>query len=150
MTSSEVDENGKPITASIEITAEDSLKDVAAKINSQSKTTFVAASIVDNRLILTNTKMGDKNFDRRQCRRRVRDRFNCDNDAGQPAIFELDGMKITRDSNSVTDVIDGVTLTLAKKSEEHVTLSLANDTSKVVDAVQGLVDQYNKLDEFYR
>lgn len=60
LTSSEVDENGKPITASIEITAEDSLKDVAAKINSQSKTTFVAASIVDNRLILTNTKMGDK------------------------------------------------------------------------------------------
>ena len=30
---------------------------------------------------------------------------------GQSAIFELDGMKITRDSNSVTDVIDGVTLT---------------------------------------
>lgn len=67
---------------------------------------------------------------------------------GQPAIFELDGMKITRDSNSVTDVIDGVTLTLAKKSEEHVTLSLANDTSKVVDAVQGLVDQYNSLMSF--
>lgn len=110
LTSSEVDENGKPITASIEITAEDSLKDVAAKINSQSKTTFVAASIVDNRLILTNTKMGDKiSFDRRQCRRRVRDRFNCDNDARPTGYFELDGMKITRDSNSVTDVIDGVT-----------------------------------------
>ena len=111
LTSSEVDENGKPITASIEITAEDNLKDVAAaeglEIGSTATTT-----------------------------------------QGQPAIFELDGMKITRDSNSVTDVIDGVTLTLAKKNEEHVTLSLANDTSKVVDAVQGLVDQYNSLMSF--
>ena len=149
LTSSEVDENGKPITASIEITAEDSLKDVAAKINSQSKTTFVAASIVDNRLILTNTKMGDKNF---LIDGNAAEGLGIGSTAtttqGQPAIFELDGMKITRDSNSVTDVIDGVTLTLAKKSEEHVTLSLANDTSKVVDAVQGLVDQYNSLMSF--
>ncbi len=29
-----------------------------------------------------------------------------------------------------------------------MTLSLANDTSKVVDAVQGLVDQYNSLMSF--
>ena len=116
LTSSEVDENGKPITASIEITAEDSLKDVAAKINSQSKTTFVAASIVDNRLILTNTKMGDKNF---LIDGNAAEGLGIGSTAtttqGQPAIFELDGMKITRDSNSVTDVIDGVTLTLAKK-----------------------------------
>jgi len=149
LTSSEVDEDGKPITASIEITAEDSLKDVAAKINSQSKSTFVAASIVDNRLILTNTKMGDKNF---LIDGNAAEGLGIGSTAtttqGQPAIFELDGMKITRDSNSVTDVIDGVTLTLAKKSEEHVTLSLANDTSKVVDAVQGLVDQYNSLMSF--
>jgi flagellar hook-associated protein 2 len=149
LTSAEVNDKGEAITATIEISSEQTLKDVAAKINEQTKTTSIAASIVDNRLILTNSKMGDKTF-------------LIDGDAveglgigatatttqGQPALFELDGLAISRDSNSVTDVIDGVTLTLAKKSDEHVTLSLTNDTSKIVDAVQGLVDQYNSLMSF--
>ena len=60
LTSSEVDKDGNPITVDIEITSEDSLKDIADKINKQSKNSSVSANIIDNQLVLTNTKMGTK------------------------------------------------------------------------------------------
>ena len=39
-------------------------------------------------------------------------------------------------------------LDASKVSDESVKLSLTNDTSKLADAVQGLVDQYNSLMSF--
>lgn len=149
LTSSEVDKDGNPITVDIEITSEDSLKDIADKINKQSKNSSVSANIIDNQLVLTNTKMGDKNF---TISGDVAESLGIGSTAkttqGQSAIFELDGMEITRDSNTVSDAIDGATLTLSKVSDESVKVSLTNDTSKLVDAVQGLVDQYNSLMSF--
>ena len=52
--------DGKPTTGgfNIKISKEDSLKDIVGKINEVSKNSGIEAKIVDNRIIMTDSKMG--------------------------------------------------------------------------------------------
>lgn len=62
------------------------------------------------------------------------------------AIFKVDGIDITKSSNTVTDVISGVTLNL--KSEAvgtPVTVSVTQDTEASKTAVKDFVAAYNEL-----
>jgi len=64
------------------------------------------------------------------------------------SIIKLDGINdITHPGNVVTDVIEGVTLTLKKKSETGVatTLTLAADKAGTESAVRKFVSSYNEL-----
>ena len=54
-----------------------------------------------------------------------------------------------RSSNSVQDLIPGVTLNLASEAPSTpVTISVTQDTAKIKDSVQKLVDQYNNAVDF--
>ena len=70
---------------------------------------------------------------------------------GKNAMLTINGTSITSTSNTVSsDVsrIAGVTLNLKKVSGEEdgtTKLTVDQDTSKLVDAVKGFVDEYNKL-----
>lgn len=61
------------------------------------------------------------------------------------AIFSLDGISITRSSNTVSDALNGVTLTLQKVSTSSTSLSVGRDTSSVLTNVQNFVKGYNDL-----
>ncbi|MDT8384228.1 MAG: flagellar filament capping protein FliD [Gammaproteobacteria bacterium] len=64
----------------------------------------------------------------------------------QDANFKVDGISITKSSNTVTDVIEGVTLELAGVTAgSTVTLSVSQDTGKAKEAVKAFVDAYNGL-----
>lgn len=65
--------------------------------------------------------------------------------AAQDANFKVNGVAITKTSNTVTDVIQGVTLNLSKVTTSPVTLTVAKDTSAVSTAVSNLVKAYNTL-----
>ncbi|MXR35425.1 flagellar filament capping protein FliD [Craterilacuibacter sinensis] len=67
--------------------------------------------------------------------------------AAKDAKFLLDGIEVIKQSNTVTDAIDGVTLTLKKlhKDEEPARLSVSKDTSGIKTSLEGLVEGYNKL-----
>lgn len=52
---------------------------------------------------------------------------------------------ITRNSNSIDDAIDGVTLNLAKVTASPVTLDINRDTQAVKDNVKTFVEAYNSL-----
>jgi len=52
---------------------------------------------------------------------------------------------ITRSSNTITDAIDGVSITLLETSASAVTLSVTHNSGAVSSAIQGLVDSYNTL-----
>lgn len=65
--------------------------------------------------------------------------------AAQNANFTANGIAITSVSNSVTNVIQGVTLTLNKTTTTPVTLTVARDTDAINKAVSGFVDAYNAL-----
>ena len=63
--------------------------------------------------------------------------------AAKDASLKIDGLAVTRDSNTVTGVINGVTLNLLDAGS--TTLNVSQDTSTIIDAVDGLVSAYNDV-----
>ena len=62
------------------------------------------------------------------------------------AQFKVDGLSVSKASNTVTDVIQGVTLNLLKTNADGATtLTVARDSAGVKSAVEGLVKAYNDL-----
>ncbi len=67
-------------------------------------------------------------------------------DAAQDALILVDGQQISRDSNSFSDVIDGVTFNLVKAEEGTVeTLTITQDEAAVRGRVESFVAAYNTL-----
>lgn len=69
--------------------------------------------------------------------------------AADDAQIRVDGMLATRSSNSITDVIPGVTLDLKAETTTAVELSLGVDKDATQESVQAFVDAYNKLADTY-
>jgi flagellar hook-associated protein 2 len=65
--------------------------------------------------------------------------------AAQNANFTVNGIAITSPTNTVTDAIQGVTLTLSKPTTTQANLTVVRDTAAVKTAVTGFVDAYNAL-----
>lgn len=65
----------------------------------------------------------------------------------EDATLIVDGSNYTRSSNNITDILDGVTLTLKAPSEEEKPeqLTLTQDTSAIKSTLQDFVKQYNAL-----
>nr|MBL8457029.1 flagellar filament capping protein FliD [Zoogloeaceae bacterium] len=64
----------------------------------------------------------------------------------QDAILKLDGVTLTRSSNSLTDVIEGVTLNILKADPGKPTkLTVAPDNTSVKTAIENLVKAYNEF-----
>jgi flagellar hook-associated protein 2 len=63
--------------------------------------------------------------------------------AGGDAEFTLNGLSVVSSSNTVTDVIDGVTLTLQSQTTSDITLNVTNDAVGIIDQIQAFVDGYN-------
>ncbi len=63
----------------------------------------------------------------------------------QSAKLSIDGIAITRSNNTITDALEGVTLTLTKESATPVTssLSVTNDRSAAKSAIDAFVKGYN-------
>ncbi|WP_019613216.1 flagellar filament capping protein FliD [Psychromonas ossibalaenae] len=63
----------------------------------------------------------------------------------QDAEIVMNGITITRDSNEISSVIEGVTLNINGETEvgKTVKLNISKDTSKVEDQIQAFVDNYN-------
>ncbi|WP_247505021.1 flagellar filament capping protein FliD [Bradyrhizobium sp. 1] len=143
----------------ISITSTMSLQDVVDSINAQTSTTNVQASIVQvssgsYEMVLTGTEdaaditysstTGDDILNKLG----VTDSTGAFADVlqtSQAAIFALDGISMTRDTNDITDVLTGVTFNLlqATPSGSTLNISIEADTSQITTAVGNLVTNYN-------
>ncbi len=140
----------------ITIDATDSLANVQTKINnlnSGDQATQVTASIVsysatDYRLILTSQKEGAAGI-ATSPELAAAFRFT-EIQAGLDAQLKVDGLPLeeplTRSSNSITDLLPGVTLNL-KKAEvgTTITLNINRDLDGVSSLIKEFVDQYNQV-----
>jgi flagellar hook-associated protein 2 len=63
------------------------------------------------------------------------------------ASFKVNGLAVTRSSNTVNDVIDGVTLDLYTTTTGAARLDLNRDTASIKDNIKGLVTAYNDFEE---
>jgi flagellar hook-associated protein 2 len=61
------------------------------------------------------------------------------------AAIDVDGVSVTRSSNSIDDVIKGVTLNLESASASPITLDVTADHDQVVESVQSFVKSYNSV-----
>ncbi len=71
--------------------------------------------------------------------------------AAQDAHYTLDGVALTNTSNTITDAVPGVSMTLLaadSTTPKTANLSMIQDTSAVKSKVQSFVDSYNALNQF--
>lgn len=66
-------------------------------------------------------------------------------ETAQNARIKIDGVTISRASNTITDAIDGVTLNLLKPGEDRMTLRIAGDTAAAKSAIEEFVKAYNDV-----
>lgn len=128
----------------------------------------VSASIINDgenyRLVLTNKETGEENAVQMIAQDKEGtdgvpitggtglDRFNfsaseqkmTQTSQAQDANIVMNGISITRDTNEVSSVIEGVTLNLnSAEVDKKVTLTINQDTSKVEEQVRAFVENYN-------
>ncbi|MDD5558298.1 flagellar filament capping protein FliD [Candidatus Methylomirabilis sp.] len=71
-------------------------------------------------------------------------------DTALDAKFTLDGLAMTRSSNSISDVLTGVTINLLGLSASDMTLTVSADKTSMKASVQAFLDAYNKALTFLR
>jgi len=65
--------------------------------------------------------------------------------AGQDAQLTVDGVQVTAGSNTISNVIPGVTMQLLATSSTPVQVQIDNDTSSVTSSLSTLVKDYNAV-----
>lgn len=143
--------------ATLNITATDTISSIVDKINAQSKDTNIHASVVDNHLVIKSNLAGNYDINA-MSDDGLTSKLGLDQRKtthGQAAIFSIDGLETARNSNTVTGVLDGATITLTGVSQkatngdtadfQPTTIGLKNDDSKFQGAVNDFVSQYNSL-----
>lgn len=141
--------NGKSITVAAGTTSLTTIRDLINNSNAG-----VTAQVADSRLIITSNATGsggaiqfvdDAGTDI-LTRLGILDNADVvknELQAPQDAQLVYGGLTITRSSNVITDLIQGVTLELKKTSASLVTISVGTDADAVVGTIKQFVEQYN-------
>lgn len=117
----------------------------------------VTASVVNDgsgpnpyRLILTGTATGTTNgINITQNDTSLA--FSTTLQAAQDATFNVDGMDFTRQTNSASDIIPGVSLDLYSADPARtLTVTVSRDTDSISDSVKKLVDAYNGINSYIK
>lgn len=157
ITNGATDGSDTALTVEIDVKATDSLKDIANAINNAkdpsddkgTKSAGLKATIVNNQLVISSEEMGDRTL---TIGGNLKDSLgfkDSQTTRGQSAKFTLDGIEMERNSNTPTDVVDGVTFNFKKAdASKTITLGLTNDTDKELSAVKDFVSQYNSVMSF--
>ncbi len=136
----------------------DSLDDIATAINSAATAagSSISASVVQNsdgnyQLEITSGDATTPTFtDSNNVLETlgvVTSSFTQVDQEGNDAEFTVNGLSITRSSNTITNVIEGVTLSLrtADNPDTNVTITVSSDRSEATDALENFVDAYNSV-----
>ncbi len=152
--------DGSAVT--IQVESDDSLTDLRDAINADKSTSGVTASIVQvgdssYQLILTANDTGEEISLTDGGDGVLSSLGLTDSDgaiknelvAVQDAIVEIDGVTITRSSNTIDDAIEGVTLNLYSASPDTaISMEVSTDLSSIKSAITSFVDAYNEYRDF--
>jgi len=147
---------------SVSMDADDTLTDLRDAINAQKSTSGVTASIVQvsdssYQLILTANDTG-REITLTDGGDGVLSGLGLTDGSGtvknelvaaQNAIVEVDGVTITRSSNTIDDAIEGVTLNLySADPDTAITMEVSTDLSSIKTAITDFVEAYNAFRDF--
>lgn len=148
--------------ATIAVTADMTLEDLAAAINAQTSTTGVAATLLkvatDSYQLVLSAADTDVDIQISDTSGAALAIGLTDADgafvtvlqAPQPAMVTIDGVAVTSASNELTDTLTGLSISLLQETEDGqtVTLDIEADYEDIKTAITGFVDAYNALREF--
>lgn len=148
--------------STINITAGMSLSDIASAINATTSSSGVQASLMQTgsgyKLVLTGTDTAKEFSISNVSGDNVLQGLGITNSSGsfatvsqaaQQAIITFNGTTIESDSNTLENVISGLTLTLDNAAPSTtITVTVGNNTDGVKEAVQDFVDAYNTLRKY--
>lgn len=151
----------------VTVVIDDSLNDITAKINKNSKETGVSAVIIDGRLSLAHRETGkDQKIELKDTKgtliyglndNKTPDKtslglgIDATEKPGVDAIFFVNDIKLTSASNNVRGALEGVNINLTKAHAsitEFDTVTISQDNSVLTKAIQDFVDQYNSTMTF--
>lgn len=134
------------------------LSGIRDAINDATDNTGVSASIItenssSNRLVLTSTETGNANSINISSTGSVGTDLGL-TDINDPLQLDseilVDGLyTITRSSNTISDAISGVTLTLLSETTSADQLTISRDVESVQASVQSFVDAFNELNTLF-
>ena len=142
---------GSGAAIDVSLSAGDSLQAVADKINGSSGM-GVYASVVNSKLVLSGRTTGAANTIS-VTGSAAADFGFAQTQAALDAQYTIDGVSKTSASNTVTDGLAGITLTLKATTAADVSISVGApgpDASAVQAKVQAFIDQYNSTIDFIR
>lgn len=146
------------VGVNINLVEGDDLEDIAGKINSQSSTSNVTASVIkvadnDYRLSIQSSLTGIENA--YKINDVIDDTFTSTVvfnpiQVEQDASIEFNGQTITRSTNSITDIVKGVNFNLFQETPLATTLKVDIDknVAAVKDTIKELVTLYNDFKSF--
>lgn len=144
-------------TISVEVTAETTLADLAGKINEEGEDKVIASivnlstsSTPSYALMLNGVQSGlEKGTLSVNVAQEIQDQgifAGATTLQAQDAKFTIDGLgDVTRATNTVSDLIPGVTLTLKQANAGPVTISVSDDPEKTAERVASVVTAMNDL-----
>ncbi len=150
-------------TAQIDITAGQSLADIAAAINLEESTTGVSATVIkisetefqlsltasDTAVAIETSVVSGVDVMNLIGVSDGVGGFNNVLQAELSAIIELDGVTVTRDDNNFDDLITGITLDINNESPGTIyTLRVENDAEAIKTAINEFITAYNALRDF--
>lgn len=139
----------------------DSLQDIIQRINNSPAGVIASYDISQDRFVLTQDLAKPQLFDQILigspsdtsnflASMRLTDSYQVPSYIGSSRVkaqFTVDGETYVRDSNTITDVLQDLTLTLKGISSEPIALDIVTDTSLANRALRDFVVAYNKLIE---
>lgn len=134
------------------VNGNESLNNVIRKVNESSAGITMFFDEHTKKITMTRKETGNFNTDGNEIFfsggviSKVLNFENSSEEAGQNAIFTINGLETERTSNTFS--MNGVTFTLKqtlKETDPPITVNVSNDSEGVVKTVKDFVDQYNAL-----
>ncbi len=142
-------------TVSLSIADGTTLEQLRDAINNDADNPGVTASIInvgtnDYRLVLTGKDTGSSNTITITANTTLTGFTDADFTAStaQDAKFSIGGIDIVKSSNTFSDVIPGVTITLKAESTSSVTITVNNDINSIKQNIEDFVDAYNAVVDY--
>lgn len=138
--------NGTEITVEPEM----SLRDVAVAVNQSEADLGVRATVIADKLVLESKATGEDGTieleEVAEGQSPVLVMKELQN--AQDAVFKVNGVEVRSSSNTVSDVVEGITFEL--HGEGTAVITVAQDVDGIISRIQAFVDQYNSAMEFMR
>jgi len=156
------DHNGNSVSSTFTISSTSTVQDLLNAIESAFSGTVTASVDSRGRIVITDGTIGTSQLDLTLIEHNEgggsldfgvfsattagTDAFSGDLQQGEDASITIDGMTITRSTNSINDILDGVTINLHKEdASKTVHISVNRDYDAIIDKIEDFISRYNDI-----